>query len=405
MKQKDIDDISNNNNSNDSILNILQYPIGACITAPTSIELVDRLLYEKIKMGEAKSNYAPYIATMPQKCDTMPRFWSSRSDGEQCWDIVNRGDNGYLYEYYQNDYVVRRKAFGRGSGSTNYSKYNDSDIDWAYACIDSRSNFLPDMSYALTPVLDMINHDCRVDTRLVRRRRKNTSSTSSSSTSGTSSTDLLSMDIVLLDEDEEKEENKSNWMTQIFGNTNKNGWFGGGIGGNSDPDNDQEKEREICISYGDLTNLQTLSNYGFVTPNNPCNTESFQVNVIRQSSNPVTIRIQSSDNGSIVNDNNESAIRILRSYLATEEELQGIPREQRRLPPFLSERNEIEVYALIAGYLEEAIYDTTRHHGGNGGTADTDNTLLIIDRYLRERRKTLQLGLDKIKEKYPQIFG
>jgi hypothetical protein len=44
-------------------------------------------------------------------------------------------------------------------------RFDEVDGPWALACVDSRSNFLPDNAYSMTPrMLDMLNHDSRVKT-------------------------------------------------------------------------------------------------------------------------------------------------------------------------------------------------------------------------------------------------
>jgi len=199
---------------------------------------------------------------------------------------------------------------------------------WALACVNSRANYLDDFSYSLTPVLDMINHDASVGTKA-----------------------------------KITEENLVLTIDETFS-----------VG------------EEVFISYGDITNLDTLSDYGFVSPNNPCNAESFVVKMIRQP--PVGVIV---DKDGMIN---LDAIAKLREYVATPQGLDS-GGDDLYLQP-ISESNEEEVYSFLATYLQEAIDDAQI-----GATQAKDDDLVSI--YLSERAKTLQKGIAVIKKKFPEL--
>jgi hypothetical protein len=299
-------------------VNLLQCPLDACITASSSTELADRLSFEA-SLGAA-SKYAPYIDTLPYQSAfrNLPRFWSPER-----LELVAVADGGFLQR----------------SVAADQPRVSSVSDPWALACVDSRANFLPDMSYSMTPILDLINHDSTVKT-------------SARVTEGDLFLDVATESIV----DE----------PAIFG------LF--------------RSEPEVRMSYGQLTNLQTLLNYGFVQPENPFNTESILVNVVRQP--PCMAEVRS--DGTI----EPISLGMLRRYLATSEELETAPSVPLVL---LSRRNEVEVYALIACFLEESIYEAKR-----GVDASKDDSLVL--NYLVGRVHTLQKGLARIQQEYPDVF-
>ena len=65
----------------------------------------------------------------------------------------------------------------------------------------------------------------------------------------------------------------------------------------------------------------------------------------------------------------------------------------------ISERNEIEVYALVAGELDEAAYQAKQ-----GISEADDRKDAVVKAYLQGRYQTLQKGIDWLKEKYPDLF-
>ena len=69
----------------------------------------------------------------------MPRFWS-----EEKLAKVAEFDGGNIFQRVQD---VKYKC-------------KEKDLDaWAYAIVQSRANHLQDKTYAMTPLLDMLNHD------------------------------------------------------------------------------------------------------------------------------------------------------------------------------------------------------------------------------------------------------
>lgn len=60
----------------------------------------------------------------------------------------------------------------------------------------------------------------------------------------------------------------------------------------------------------------------------------------------------------------------------------------------LSERNELDVQSFIASSLDEAVYDA------KAGASEADD---LVKLYLNERAKLLDLGIQRIKSKYPDL--
>lgn len=283
---------------------LLQVPLKACITADSSESLADRLAFEK-SLGD-DSEFAPFIDLYPSLEDledVMPRFWSpSRLDKVT--------DGGQLQ---------RRIKESEREG-----------IDpWALACVNSRCNYLNDLSYALTPVLDMLNHSPLVPTRA--------------------------------------EVKDDNFVLSI---------------GNKVP-----VGKEVFISYGYLTNLETLSEYGFVSPDNPCNEESLLVKMIRQP--PVGVVVDR--DGAI----NVDAIAKLREYVANMYGIENESSDELFLQP-ISDSNEEEVFSFLATYLQEAIDEA--EVGAKLAQGDD-----LVTLYLTERAKTLERGVSWVKKKFPNL--
>lgn len=148
---------------------------------------------------------------------------------------------------------------------------------------------------------------------------------------------------------------------------------------------------EVFISYGDLTNLDTLADYGFVSENNPCNSENISVQMIRRAPMEITVY----KDGSV--DSGTKAT--LRYYLANEEELEIFSSIDKGsglgvLAKPLSERNELDVQSFIASTLDEASYDA------KSGASDAENDQLI-SKYLSERANLLEFAKERICSKYP----
>ena len=214
---------------------------------------------------------------------------------------------------------------------------------YSLACVDSRANFLGQSGFSMTPVLDMINHDSSVPTKARINKDKGFSEFG---------------DVLCLES------------------------------GRS-----YAKGDECFISYGNLNNLDTLVDYGFVTKGNPCNCESINVQMIGRESISITVYADGSvDNGAKAN---------LRYVMANEEELEIFSSIEKGaglgvLTKPLSDRNELDVQSFIASTLDEAAYDARE-----GATAAGEDTLVKV--YLEERAKLLDLGIQRIKAKYKDL--
>jgi hypothetical protein len=156
---------------------------------------------------------------------------------------------------------------------------------------------------------------------------------------------------------------------------------------------DYSKGEEAFISYGNLANLDTLADYGFVTENNPCNSESVEVRMMRRQSFPLTVYADGSiDAGSKAN---------LRYNLATKEELEVFNTLEEGqglgiLAKPISDRNELDVNSFIASTIAEAS-DEAR------AGADYSQDDELIRKYLLERAKLFDLAIQRIKSRYPDL--
>jgi hypothetical protein len=172
------------------------------------------------------------------------------------------------------------------------------------------------------------------------------------------------------------------WKDQVFG------FFKGGN------DNQMKAGDEIFVSYGEFDNVELLSNYGFCTVENPSNIEQVKVRSLAMGTKPTILIVDSQ--GSIDNIFNMMSLDSLRVSLASTSELEKYEGEGSGK---ISEANEIEMYALIAGELEEAVYDATA--GAKEAKLRDD---LLLSTYLQGRQRTLECGLNALKTKYPEIF-
>lgn len=221
-------------------------------------------------------------------------------------------------------------------------KNKDLNLDpWAYACVNSRANYLYDKGYAMTPILDMINHD-----------------------SGSATTASIIDDELFLS------------VSREF-----------------------EKGEEVFISYGELTNLETLCNYGFISDSNCHNAEFVDVRMIRKA--PVRVIIDDESGGSL----DSGSLATLRSYLTPKEEIDTILAKDESasantvfLKP-ISDANEEEVYSLIASFVDEAIYD-----GKRGVEWAKENGDDLVGKYLATRVNVLTTGLQAMKSKFPDLM-
>jgi hypothetical protein len=339
--------MSHSTTTPEGFINVVKVPLNTCIIGEDLPTLVEKLKYEK-SLGE-KSEYAPWFDLFPTLDDFkgMPRFWD-----EERLEFVKKYDGGQLD--------------GRmGIDQTRIDKFDD---PWALAIADSRSNFLPDNTFSITPMLDMFNHDstyktsARVDgaDRLMLEVSSDCILGSSSSSSSTSET--------------------SDWKDKMFG------FFKGGS------NDDANEGTEVFVSYGAFDNIETLTNYGFISEKpNACNIEQFKVRFLGRS-DPANLVVDSE--GSIDNLYNTMSLDSLRLSLATPSEI-----EECKGLGKISDRNEIEVYALIAGELEEAAYDA------KAGAAEAEmKGDKLVAKYLRERQRTLDSGLKGLRSKYPEVF-
>mmetsp|Transcript_25977 Transcript_25977/g.52287 ORF Transcript_25977/g.52287 Transcript_25977/m.52287 type:complete len:194 (-) Transcript_25977:90-671(-) len=155
------------------------------------------------------------------------------------------------------------------------------------------------------------------------------------------------------------------------------------------------KGDEAFISYGALTNLDTLADYGFVTPQNPFNSESVQVRMMRRDPFPITVFADGSvDAGSKAT---------LRYYLANEAELEQFSTLEDGtglgiIAKKISDRNELDVSSFIASTLAEAAYEAQM--GAEDATIADDG---LVSTYLKERANTFNLAIERLKRKYPDL--
>ena len=329
------------------LVNIVQAPLDACIVGPDWETMVEKLKYEK-SLGD-ESGYAPWLSLFPTLEDFqgMPRFWNHDRR-----ELVRKFDGGQLEARMEIDRL----------------RFNQVDDQWALACVDSRSNFLPDNTYSMTPLLDMFNHDSRVKT--------------SARVDGASRF-LLEVDSDSALQGFEEEAKEQGWQDQLMG------LFGAGSN-----DGGYQPGREVYVSYGNFDNMETMCNYGFVAEDNACNMESFRVRMLGKA--PVGLVVDST--GSLDNIFNAMSLTDLRVNLATPDEMQSLPEDYDGLSK-MSDRNEIEVFALVAGELEEALYDAK----AGAMEAETMNDPLVAN-YLRGRQVTLEKGRDWLKKTFPEVF-
>lgn len=303
---------------------ILRIPLDACIVSDTLEGLTKEL--EKEKSLGKDSYFAPYINILPvldsPSLQSMPRFWS-----EEKLEKVSEFDGGQIYQRVE---LVKSTC----------KEYN---LDpWAYACVNSRANFLDGKGYAMTPILDMINHD------------------------GSSKTTASIIE------------------NELFLSIEKDFSFGD----------------EVFISYGTFSNVETLCDYGFVDlENNNCMTECVDVRMIRKT--PVKVTIDGNANGRI----DLGSLAILRSYLASPEEVEALLCNDDTISMNtvytrpISDANEEDVYSFIASFIDEAIYD-----GKAGIQWAKENHEDMIENYLNGRVKILTKGLKFIKRKFPNLL-
>ena len=361
--------------TNNNKITLIDVPMDMCMSSPTSDGLADRLLFEK-NLG-SDSFFEPYLDVFPSLesfQQTLPRFWT-----QDRWELVSTGDQGHLLAAHELDQA--RLAL--------------SCDEWAQACVDTRSNFLPPNGpeYSLTPLLDMINHKPAVPTFLKDIPPKEEDESS-----------RLQLQIPRPARSS-RQGNPFASFANLFSSTRSM---------QEDEINQSSDDKdEVFISYGYFSNKETLLNYGFVIPDNPCNEENVTVQVIRQS--PVTVTFQS--DGTLTG----NGVSRLRRYLATPKELEqwsaaeedkansngaanlspaGRQRQMEDSLPFLSRRNEIEVFALVGGTVEELAYETRA-----AAQHATEQKDAIVALYLQQRSIALERALKSINKDFPEVFG
>jgi hypothetical protein len=342
-------------------VNLVSVPLDACIVADDSQALAERLIHEK-SLGE-DSKYAPWLEMFPSLNDFqgMPRFWAPER-----LELVQKSDGGQLADRMKFDQL----------------RFDKVDDQWALAVVDSRSNFLPDGTYSISPMLDMFNHDSTVPT-------------SASVEEGRLLLDVSPKAFFVPDEPAQEEE-KPDWKKEMFGlfrGPASSGSDAKSSGSDAKSSNCKRKGSEIFISYGDLNNLECLCNYGFVPDNNGCNTETLTVRMMRQP--PATIVVD--DTGSMDNMFNQLTLSSLRLNLATIDELEELKMYAQGAK--ISDKNELEVYALIGGELEEAVYEAQ-----NGIKEAEEVNDALAAAYLAGRKATLQKAAERLQRKYPEIY-
>jgi len=276
-----------NTPSKDGFTSLVQVPLSACMIFQTQEGLADRLLYEKMR-GE-DSEFAPYIDVLPTSFD-LPRFWSSSTIAQAPRRIQNALEED-----------AKRLLFAD---------------EWAQACVDTRCHVLPDGRYALTPVLDMINHRNHVVTR------------------SSVVDDVLDLRIVTP---------PSSWMDALP-------W---------------QAPSEVFISYNEnMTNIDTMLQYGFVDVENPSNTE-----VLKVRGSELEIHADGSLQG----------IEAVQKDLSDQMKLEGAALDE-------------EVYALVAAELLQQV---------DASATTSDNRLL--QEYAQGRIRTLQTAFDGIQKRFPHL--
>jgi len=154
--------------------------------------------------------------------------------------------------------------------------------------------------------------------------------------------------------------------------------------------------QKIMISYGELTNLETLVDYGFVTTTNPHNEECVHVKVMTRrpttvSSTLVSVTVQS--NGVVDN----ISLATLRRALADTQEMAAVAAADGGGPLAsfwrpLSRRNEMEVSGLLSAYLCGAAESA---RGGSMEIAERDP---LVRAYLLERALLLERAVQRLDE-------
>lgn len=323
---------------------LIRVPLESCLKGDSQTALADRLIFEKM-LGD-DSLFAPYLKMLPPPPDEdkssslweLPRFWN-----DDRLDSISNFDGGQLEERLE---------------ATKYTDEEKLTDEWALACVKTRSNFLDDGTYAMTPLLDMMNHDPTIRTKAQVLGRK-----------------------------EKGKEKGFEKTTQLFDLPN------GPALELAVLDHSFQAGDEVFMSYGDLTNLDTLCDYGFVADDNPCNVECLDVRLILS---PDPVKVAVSSDGTIA----PETLAQLRSMLATPVELEGKNKDQ--LDDFLeplSDNNELESLAFLATELDMSSQEA-RRGVLEAATVREDK---MATAYLAARAKTFEQAIETIKERYPDL--
>eukprot|EP00529_Nitzschia_sp_RCC80_P020025 CAMPEP_0113477198 /NCGR_PEP_ID=MMETSP0014_2-20120614/20079_1 /TAXON_ID=2857 /ORGANISM="Nitzschia sp." /LENGTH=421 /DNA_ID=CAMNT_0000370275 /DNA_START=58 /DNA_END=1320 /DNA_ORIENTATION=- /assembly_acc=CAM_ASM_000159 len=342
-------------------VDVVRVPLDSCIVGKDLPTLVDKLKYEK-SLGE-KSTMYEWLNLFPslesKEFQSMPRFW----DPERI-EFVSKYDSGQLKSRLDIDQTRIDQQLGS----------DRTDIDaWALACVDSRSNFLPDETYSLTPLLDMFNHNptCTTTARVEKSDDDGIAGSGTlvlelgyDSVLGLSSS-ASNEDVDEEEEDRGEQQDDGDWKDQLFGffqGGKKSGDSSSSSSSSTTNTGGYHPGQEVFISYGEFDNVECMVMYGFVSETNACNLEQFKVRSIGMltgsaagggagAGGPAILIIDSA--GAVDNIFNTMSLDALRLSLATPEEL-----EDYKGSGMISDANEIEVFALVVGELDEAIYET-----------------------------------------------
>jgi len=316
--------------------------------SPTA--LADRLLLETM-LGE-DSDFYPYLQMLPLPLEDpmssllqMPRFWKDSTNYKARLDSISTWDGGQLQERLR-------------VAEEDPDKEEEKLVDpWALAVVKSRSNFLEDGRYAMTPILDMLNHDASITTkaRILKEPSKGFQKDNNSET-----TTL--------------QHNGPALELSVLNHSFKAG-------------------DEIFMSYGDLTNLDTLCDYGFVSENNPANVECLSVRLIL-SPDPILVAVLA--DGTIA----PESLASLRRVLASASDLKG--KDKQQLSDFLtplSDSNELEVVSFLASEFDVSAKDA-RRGALEAATVRQDK---LVTTYLSSRAVVFEKGIETILQKYPDL--
>ena len=308
---------------------LLQIPLTSCLIADSPQEVADRLIYEM--KNRQNSFFAPWLDVLPTLETLQQQLPKFWS--AKLWEEVT--DGGYAETLLKMRLVQ-----------------DDSVDPWAMACVTSRQNYivLPDghnrRQYSLTPLLDMINHDPTVTTKAYIQQTV----------------------------DNNREGDQSCLVLEAPGHAHAKG-------------------QPVQISYGPLSNADTLVDYGFVTSNNPYNTETINVRWKGQPT-PLSVAIEADYTM------DASWLAPIRRALATPAECRQVleassedGRDGDSSTAFLqpiSSRNEMEVQGVLSAALYDAVEQATE------GAARASRP--VIQQYLDERARLLTQAMNRVDE-------